>query len=127
MTRPFCLGQRLLKQLSRPNRERISKSFTWPYTGFSDSRFPERSGVVLGVDSATSDDGILQVREIIHLRFNADLVTLFGMRYGWWESFREKRVDFLPYWQAVELRLERRCLILAFHNVSGKIDPSAHG
>jgi CHAT domain-containing protein/Tfp pilus assembly protein PilF len=44
--------------------------------GFSDSRFPERSGVVLGVDSATSDDGLLQVREIIHLRFNADLVTL---------------------------------------------------
>ena len=44
--------------------------------GFSDSRFPERSGVVLGVDSATPDDGLLQVREIIHLRFDADLVTL---------------------------------------------------
>jgi len=50
--------------------------------GFSDSRFPERSGVVLGVDSATSDDGLLQVREIIHLRFNADLVTLSACDTG---------------------------------------------
>lgn len=50
--------------------------------GFSDSRFPERSGLVLGVDSATSDDGLLQVREIIHLRFNADLVTLSACDTG---------------------------------------------
>jgi len=44
--------------------------------GFSDSRFPERSGVVLGLDPNTSDDGLLQVREITRLRFDADLVTL---------------------------------------------------
>ena len=50
--------------------------------GFSDSRFPERSGVVLGVDKTSSDDGLLQVREIIRLRFNADLVTLSACDTG---------------------------------------------
>lgn len=50
--------------------------------GFSDSQFPERSGVVLGVDKTTSDDGLLQVREIIRLRFNADLVTLSACNTG---------------------------------------------
>jgi len=50
--------------------------------GFSDSRFPERSGVVLGVDPKTSDDGLLQVREITRLRFDADLVTLSACNTG---------------------------------------------
>lgn len=50
--------------------------------GFSDSRFPERSGLVLGVDSATPDDGLLQVREIIRLRFDTDLVTLSACNTG---------------------------------------------
>jgi CHAT domain-containing protein len=50
--------------------------------GFSDSRFPERSGVVLGIDPKSSDDGLLQVREITRLRFNADLVTLSACDTG---------------------------------------------
>lgn len=50
--------------------------------GFSDSRFPERSGVVLGVDPKSSDDGLLQVREITHLRFDADMVTLSACDTG---------------------------------------------
>jgi CHAT domain-containing protein len=50
--------------------------------GFSDSRFPERSGVVLGVDPKTSDDGLLQVREITRLRFDAALVTLSACNTG---------------------------------------------
>jgi len=44
--------------------------------GFADTLFPERSGVVLGIDESSKDDGILQVREISKLHFNADLVTL---------------------------------------------------
>ena len=44
--------------------------------GFVDTQFPERSGLVLGVDPGSHDDGLLQVREIIRLHFNADLVTL---------------------------------------------------
>ena len=50
--------------------------------GFSDSRFPERSGVVLGIDPKSSDDGLLQVREITRLRFDADLVTLSACNTG---------------------------------------------
>jgi CHAT domain-containing protein len=50
--------------------------------GFADSQFPERSGLVLGLDPASHDDGFLQLREIIQLRFNADLVTLAACNTG---------------------------------------------
>ncbi len=50
--------------------------------GFADTQFPERSALVLGVDPASHDDGLLQVREIIRLRFNADLVTLSACNTG---------------------------------------------
>jgi CHAT domain-containing protein len=50
--------------------------------GFADTQFPERSGLVLGVDPASHDDGLLQVREIIRLRFSADLVTLSACNTG---------------------------------------------
>jgi CHAT domain-containing protein len=50
--------------------------------GFSDTQFPERSGLVLGVDRTSRDDGLLQVREIIRLHFNADLVTLSACNTG---------------------------------------------
>ncbi len=50
--------------------------------GFADTQFPERSGLVLGVDPNSRDDGLLQVREIIRLRFNADLVTLSACNTG---------------------------------------------
>jgi len=50
--------------------------------GFADTQFPERSGLVLGVDANSHDDGLLQVREIIRLRFNADLVTLSACNTG---------------------------------------------
>ena len=50
--------------------------------GFVDTQFPERSGLVLGVDANSHDDGLLQVHEIIRLRFNADLVTLSACNTG---------------------------------------------
>ncbi len=50
--------------------------------GFADTQFPERSGLVLGVDSNSHDDGLLQVREIIRLRFRAHLVTLSACNTG---------------------------------------------
>ncbi|HEU5402221.1 MAG TPA: CHAT domain-containing protein [Terriglobales bacterium] len=48
--------------------------------GFADSRFPERSGLVLGQSSG--DDGLLQIPEIMRLRFNADLITLSACDTG---------------------------------------------
>jgi CHAT domain-containing protein len=50
--------------------------------GFTDTQFPERSGLVLGLDPTSHDDGLLQVREIIRLRFNARLVTLSACNTG---------------------------------------------
>jgi CHAT domain-containing protein len=44
--------------------------------GFSDTQYPERSALVLGTDPKSGDDGLLQVREIIRLRLNAELTTL---------------------------------------------------
>ncbi len=39
-----------------------------------DPQYPYRAGLVLGTDS--QNDGLLQVREILHLHLNADLVSL---------------------------------------------------
>jgi len=50
--------------------------------GFGDTQFPERSALVLGVDPTSQDDGLLQLREIMRLRFNADLVTLSACNTG---------------------------------------------
>ena len=50
--------------------------------GFADSRFPERSGLVLGIDHASRDNGLLQIPEIMRLHFNADLVTLSACDTG---------------------------------------------
>jgi CHAT domain-containing protein/tetratricopeptide (TPR) repeat protein len=42
----------------------------------ADPQYPDRAALVLGIGSNTSDDGLLQVREIMHLRLQAELVTL---------------------------------------------------
>jgi CHAT domain-containing protein/Tfp pilus assembly protein PilF len=42
----------------------------------ADPQYPDRAALVLGIGSKTSDDGLLQVREIMHLPLNAELVTL---------------------------------------------------
>ena len=44
--------------------------------GVTDSDFPDRAALVLGQDSQSKDDGLLQAREIAELHLNADLVTL---------------------------------------------------
>jgi CHAT domain-containing protein/tetratricopeptide (TPR) repeat protein len=50
--------------------------------GFADTQYPERAALVLGADPKSSDDGLLQVREIIRLRLNAELVTLSACDSG---------------------------------------------
>jgi CHAT domain-containing protein len=47
-----------------------------------DAQYPERSSLILGVDPSATDDGLLQVREIMHLHLNADLVTLSACETG---------------------------------------------
>jgi len=50
--------------------------------GFTDTQYPERSALVLGTDPKSGDDGLLQVREIVRLRLNADLTTLSACDTG---------------------------------------------
>jgi CHAT domain-containing protein len=50
--------------------------------GFADTQYPERSALVLGKDPGSGDDGLLQVREIIRLRLNAELTTLSACDTG---------------------------------------------
>ncbi len=45
-------------------------------------KYPERSALLLGRDPKSSDDGLLQVREIVNLPLNADLVTLSACDTG---------------------------------------------
>jgi len=50
--------------------------------GFADTQYPERSALVLGTDPKSGDDGLLQVREIVRLRLNAELTTLSACDTG---------------------------------------------
>jgi CHAT domain-containing protein len=50
--------------------------------GFVDTQYPERSALILGTDPKSGDDGLLQVREIIRLRLNAELTTLSACDTG---------------------------------------------
>lgn len=48
----------------------------------ADPQYPDRGALVLGVTPKTTDDGLLQVREIMRLPLNADLVTLSACETG---------------------------------------------
>lgn len=50
--------------------------------GFADTQYPERSALVLAPDPKAGEDGLLQVREIIRLRLNAELTTLSACDSG---------------------------------------------
>lgn len=48
----------------------------------ADPQYPDRAALVLGVAPKSTDDGLLQVREIMRLPLNADLVTLSACETG---------------------------------------------
>jgi CHAT domain-containing protein len=50
--------------------------------GYADSKFPERSALVLRTEKTSNEDGLLQDREIINLQLSADLVTLSACDSG---------------------------------------------
>lgn len=50
--------------------------------GIANSKYPDRAALVLGLDPAHRDDGLLQAREIRELHLNADLVTLSACDTG---------------------------------------------
>jgi CHAT domain-containing protein/transcriptional regulator of met regulon len=50
--------------------------------GYVDPEYPDRSALVFAPEQSHTDDGLLQVREIRNLRFNASLVTLSACDTG---------------------------------------------
>lgn len=50
--------------------------------GIANPRYPDRAALVLGLDPARRDDGLLQTREIRELHLDADLVTLSACDTG---------------------------------------------
>jgi CHAT domain-containing protein len=50
--------------------------------GYVDHEFPDRSALVFAPEPSPTNDGLLQVREIRNLRFNANLVTLSACDTG---------------------------------------------
>ncbi len=44
--------------------------------GFIEEKLPFRSGIVLSMNEASTEDGILQVNEILNLKLNAEMVVL---------------------------------------------------
>ena len=50
--------------------------------GIANVQFPDRAALVLGTSPASSDDGLLQVREIRDLPLRADLVVLSACETG---------------------------------------------
>ncbi len=50
--------------------------------GISDSDYPDRAALILGWDPSSSEDGLLQAREISALRLNAELVVLSACETG---------------------------------------------
>jgi CHAT domain-containing protein/Tfp pilus assembly protein PilF len=44
--------------------------------GFIEEKLPFRSGIVLSMNEASTEDGILQINEILNLKLNADMVVL---------------------------------------------------
>jgi CHAT domain-containing protein len=50
--------------------------------GFVDLDYPDRSALVFAPQTDKIDDGLLQIREIRHLRLNANLVTLSACNTG---------------------------------------------
>ena len=50
--------------------------------GVADTQFPDRAAIVFGTSLSSSEDGLLQVREIRDLQLHADLVTLSACDTG---------------------------------------------
>jgi CHAT domain-containing protein len=48
----------------------------------ADTQFPDRAAIVFGTSLSSSEDGLLQVREIRDLQLHADLVTLSACDTG---------------------------------------------
>lgn len=85
----FPVGQRQLYLGADAREETVKNSNLRDFQfihfashGFMDESHPARSGILLSRAPGSSEDGILQVGEIMRLKMNADLVTLSACSTG---------------------------------------------
>jgi CHAT domain-containing protein len=78
----LLLGDRATESTFKAQPLRDFKVIHMAVHALADPQYPDRAALVLGRDPRTSDDGLLQVREIVNLPLHADLVTLSACQTG---------------------------------------------
>jgi len=58
-----------------------------------DDKKPDRSSIVLSIGNASSEDEILQMREVFNLKLNSDLVTLSACQTGLGQFIRGEGIE----------------------------------
>ena len=80
--RQIYLGDQATEEIVKHEKLDQYRYIHFASHGFIDETVPGRSGILLSRDPSSGEDGILQTGEIMHLKLNADLVTLSACSTG---------------------------------------------
>lgn len=80
--RQVYLGEDAREETVKSERLNAYRYIHFASHGFIDESHPERSGILFSRSPNSSEDGVLQMGEIMRLKLNADLVTLSACSTG---------------------------------------------
>jgi CHAT domain-containing protein len=80
--RQVYLGERALEETVKTEKLEDYRYIHFASHGFVDEIRPSRSGILFSRDSHSTEDGVLQLGEIMRLKLNASLVTLSACSTG---------------------------------------------
>jgi CHAT domain-containing protein len=80
--RQVYLGEQAREETVKTEKLQDYRYIHFASHGFIDETQPSRSGILFSRDSHSTDDGVLQMGEIMRLKLNADLVTLSACSTG---------------------------------------------
>jgi CHAT domain-containing protein/tetratricopeptide (TPR) repeat protein len=80
--RQVYLGEQAREETVKTEKLQDYRYIHFASHGFIDETQPSRSGILFSRDSHSTDDGVLQMGEIMRLKMNADLVTLSACSTG---------------------------------------------
>jgi CHAT domain-containing protein/Tfp pilus assembly protein PilF len=80
--RQVYLGEQAREETVKAEKLEDYRYIHFASHGFIDETQPSRSGILFSRDSHSTDDGVLQMGEIMRLKLNADLVTLSACSTG---------------------------------------------